>query len=154
LAYQGNYDGFRVIDIARPKRPKVLADDRCGAGQGDVSVWKTLLVRSVDYPMTERSCAGVRSPEPAKPGQFEGIQIFDVSHPPKPRLIKAVDTDCGSHTNTLIPDPAHGRVIVYVLSYFLLAGPKCGDDREENPLHAKFSVVSVPLAHPEEAAVV
>ena len=154
IAYQGNYNGFRVIDISRPDRPSVLADVDCGSGQGDVTVWQNILVRSVDYPMTERSCAGERSPDPTLPGQFEGVQIFDVSDPRHPQLTKLVDTDCGSHTNTLIPDPAHGRVLIYVLSYFLLPGPKCGDGREANPLHAKFSIVSVPLTHPQDAAVV
>ena len=153
-AYQGNYNGFRVIDISRPGRPQVLADVDCGSGQGDVTVWGNVLVRSVDYPMTERSCAGERSPDPTIPGQFEGVQIFNVSNPRSPQLVKLVDTDCGSHTNTLIPDLAHGRVLIYVLSYFLLPGPTCGDGREANPLHAKFSIVSVPLAHPQDAAVV
>ena len=153
-AYQGNYNGFRVIDISEPEQPTVLADVDCGSGQGDVTVWQNILVRSVDYPMTERSCAGERSPDPTRPGQFEGVQIFDVSNPHSPQLVKLVDTDCGSHTNTLIPDPAHGRVLIYVLSYFLLPGPKCGDGREVNPLHAKFSIVSVPLTHPQDAAVV
>jgi hypothetical protein len=153
-AYQGNYNGFRVIDISELEQPTVLADVDCGSGQGDVTVWQNILVRSVDYPMTERSCAGERSPDPTKPGQFEGVQIFDVSNPRSPQLVKLVDTDCGSHTNTLIPDPAHGRVLIYVLSYFLLPGPTCGDGREANPLHAKFSIVSVPLTHPQDAAVV
>jgi hypothetical protein len=153
-AYQGNYNGFRVIDISEPEQPNVLADVDCGSGQGDVTVWQNILVRSVDYPMTERSCAGERSPDPTKPGQFEGVQIFDVSNPHSPQLVKLVDTDCGSHTNTLIPDPAHGRLLIYVLSYFLLPGPNCGDGREANPLHAKFSIVSVPLTHPQDAAVV
>ena len=154
LAYQGNYNGFRVLDIADPNHPSVLADVDCGSGQGDVTVWGNVLVRSVDYPMTERSCAGERSPDPTIPGQFEGVQVFDVSNPRSPQLVKLVDTDCGSHTNTLIPDLAHGRVLIYVLSYFLLPGPTCGDGREANPLHAKFSIVSVPLAHPQDAAVV
>jgi hypothetical protein len=154
IAYQGNYNGFRVIDISKPDRPRVLADVDCGSGQGDVTVWQHILVRSVDYPMTERSCAGERSPDPTLPGQFEGVQIFDVSDPHDPQLTKLVDTDCGSHTNTLIPDPAHGRLLIYVLSYFLLPGPKCGDDREANPLHAKFSIISVPLTHPQDATVV
>src|SRR5262245_34088142 len=105
LAYQGNYNGFRVIDIAEPEAPKVLADVDCGSGQGDVTVWGNILVRSVDYPMTERSCAGERSPNPTTSGLFEGVQIFNVANPAVSQLVKLVDTDCGSHTNTLIPDP-------------------------------------------------
>src|SRR6266540_2751759 len=33
VAYQGNYNGFRVIDISQPGRPQVLADVDCGSGQ-------------------------------------------------------------------------------------------------------------------------
>jgi len=154
LAFHGSYAGFRVIDISDPEAPAVLADVRCGSGQGDVTVWQNVLVRSVDYPMTERSCNGVRSPNPTLPGQFEGVEVFDISNPASPQLVKLVDTDCGSHTNTLIPDLANGRVLIYVLSYYLLPGPTCGNGREANPLHAKFSIVSVPLAHPENAAVI
>ena len=122
LAYHGSYDGFRVIDISKPTAPSVLADVHCAAGQGDVTVWKNILVRSVDYPVTQRSCKGQRADDPTVAGQFEGLQIFDVSKPRHPRLVKLVDTDCGSHTNTLVPDTAHGRVLIYVLSYALLPG--------------------------------
>ena len=38
LAYQGNYNGFRVLDISDPNHPSVLADVDCGSGQGDVTV--------------------------------------------------------------------------------------------------------------------
>src|SRR5437867_3328111 len=31
LAYQGNYNGFRVIDISDPAAPAVLADVDCGS---------------------------------------------------------------------------------------------------------------------------
>ena len=154
LAYQGSYDGFRIIDITKPAAPSLLADVHCGAGQGDVTVWKNILVRSVDYPVTQRSCKGRRSDDPTIAGLFEGLQIFDVAKPRRTRLVKLVDTDCGSHTNTLVPDTAHGRVLIYVLSYALLPGPHCGGQREANPLHAKISIVSVPLAHPANAAIV
>ena len=33
LAYQGNYNGFRVIDISEPEQPSVLADVDCGSGR-------------------------------------------------------------------------------------------------------------------------
>src|SRR6266567_5908756 len=32
-AYQGNYNGFRVIDISEPEQPSVLADVDCGSGR-------------------------------------------------------------------------------------------------------------------------
>ena len=37
LAYAGNYDGFRILDIAK-KQPQVIADVKCRGPQNDVSV--------------------------------------------------------------------------------------------------------------------
>src|SRR5918995_4644827 len=46
-AYQGNYDGFRIIDISSPANPRELIDYRdCAGNQGDVIIWGTILVRS------------------------------------------------------------------------------------------------------------
>jgi hypothetical protein len=154
VAYEGNYDGFRVIDISKPAAPVVLADVHCRGPQNDVSVWKTLLFVSVDRPQTSAGCDSVDAPFETDPAAFEGIRIFDVADPRNPRLVAAVPTDCGSHTNTLVPELAHGRVLLYVSSYALKAGPHCGAGREDNPLHGKFSIVAVPLAAPETAAVI
>jgi hypothetical protein len=82
-----------------------------------------------------------------------------VSDPRNPHLIKGVDTDCGSHTHTLVPDLPNNRLLVYVSSYPLRAGPVCGPhtsgrDGEENALHEQISVVEIPLANPAGAQVI
>ena len=46
IAYQGNYNGFRVIDISAPGNPKLIASTECNGDQGDVVVWDNILVRS------------------------------------------------------------------------------------------------------------
>jgi len=156
LAFAGRTGGFRIIDIADPEAPQVLADVACSGSQGDVSVWNGLLFVSVDTPQTSsdpawpQTCAGSTPTTASNPTAWEGIRIFDVSDPTDPQFVRAVATDCGSHTNTLVPDPANGTAHVYVSSYALTTGslgPNCQQD------HNKISIVHVPLANPTTATV-
>ncbi len=162
-AYVGNYSGFRIYDISNPAAPQRLVDFVCtsvpgGAGQGDVSVWqaggRVLLFRSVDTPQTKPECDRA----PASFG-WEGIDIFDVTNPAAPVRITGVATDCGSHTHTLVPDEANGRVLLYISSYPLSGltpaptqfGTTCERDGEG---HDKISIVEVPLNAPQNARVI
>ncbi|HVL97993.1 MAG TPA: hypothetical protein VM324_01725 [Egibacteraceae bacterium] len=156
LAYAGNYQGFRVINIASPANPKVITDFRCNGAQSDVSVYGGLLFQSVDAPQSHGGCdstgVGITA---ATPGMFEGVRIFDVSNPRRPVHLASVPTDCGSHTHTLYPDPANGRVLVYVSSYPLgnaAQGPNCVR-AEDGGGHGFVSVINVPLANPTQATV-
>jgi hypothetical protein len=178
--YAGHYNGFRIIDISDPANPIKMGDVECRGGQGDPSVWDNrLLIMSIDTPQlddndpaTPRGACTVDAPPtnaagdregtetpPAEGAYFEGIRIFDVTNPAAPHLIKGVDTDCGSHTHTIVPDLDNNRLLVYVSSYPLRWGPICGAntsgrDGDVNPLHNQISVVEVPLAHPEDASVI
>jgi hypothetical protein len=164
LAYAGTYTGFRIYDFTNPAAPQRLVDFACagttgGASQGDVSVWRsggrTLLFRSVDTPQSKPECDRVAQ----SPG-WEGIDIFDVSNPSAPVWVKGVATDCGSHTHTLVPDTANGRVLLYVSSYPASAvtstptayGNTC--ERTTGTGHDKISIVEVPLAAPQNASVI
>ncbi len=40
LAFNGNYDGFRIIDIFDPARPEEIVHQRCEGNQGDIVVWE------------------------------------------------------------------------------------------------------------------
>ena len=119
LAFAGHYEGFQIIDVANPRKPKQIADFACPGSQHDVSVWQNLLFVSVEAPRSSPACDSVAQ----SPG-FEGIRIFDVSNPRSPVLVAGVPTDCGSHTHTLVPDPRHGRVLLYVASYTASVIPK------------------------------
>lgn len=154
LTYAGNYEGFRVIDTADPEDPVVLTDFRCNGAQGDVSVYRGLLFQSVDAPQSNGGCAST-AVTAATPGMFEGVRIFDVSDPLAPVLLTSVPTDCGSHTNTLVPDPDNDRVFVYVSSYPLggrALGPNCVR-AEDGGGHNKISIIEVPLDAPTTASV-
>jgi hypothetical protein len=139
-AYAGDYGGFRVIDISDPEHPWVVSDVACNGAQGDVSVYGNLLFQSVDVPQTtDDDCASADAPFNA-PTEFEGVRIFDVSNPASPQLIDFVTTPCGSHTNTLVPDPSQRRVLVYVSSY----GPACTTPQG----FGWISIIEVSLANP------
>ena len=153
-AVQGNYNGIQITDISEPEAPVVVSQLLCPGSQNDVSVWRNLIFASVDSSRSSAECVDAAgNPNVAQSARlaesWEGIRIFDWSDPANPRQVGAVETDCGSHTHTLLPDDAAGRALLYVSSYSPNATfPDC------QPPHDKISVVSVPLAAPQLAAVV
>lgn len=147
-AIVGNYDGFVIYDIRTPAKPRIVSQVYCPGGQGDVSVYGDLLFVSTDYPRSNDTCTS--SPTSASdPDAWEGIKIFDISDLSEPRYVAAVQTKCGSHTHTLVPDRAGKAVYLYVSSYGpSQAFPNC------QPPHDKISIVKVPLDRPSSASVV
>jgi LVIVD repeat len=175
-AYVGNYDGFRIFDISDPSNLQLLSDTKCRANQGDLSVFKAsdgreIMLQSIDRPVTVPDCSAVDTPTtmedehgvPAVRARFgfEGLRMFDVSDPRNPKLLRFYRTECGSHTHTLVPDNKNGEVHAYVPSYPLLSQITPQIDRPQSdalgltcdPPHSKISIVSIPLADPEEGVV-
>jgi len=142
-AYQGSYEGFRIIDITEPDNPREITNfTDCVAGttngnQGDVIVWENVLVRSWNSPAGSggRFCGGVFTPQ----GE-EGVHIFDVSDPLNPVGLAFVATPCGSHTATGVPDTANGRLLVYNSSSSGATGCRGLD------------IIEVPLSNPAGAS--
>jgi hypothetical protein len=165
LVAQGNYDGFRLVDVSNPANPVEVAVVECRGNQGDLSFYEAkdrlLLIQSIDVPQTSSDCATARD-QPVAPGihpitglpgnffvpGFEGLRIFDVTNPEAPVHIASVPTACGSHTHTTIPDERDQQGVVYVSSYPIGAsvtpgnadfgGPRCVQP------HAKISIVTIP----------
>ncbi len=92
-AYQGTYNGFRIIDITDPDDPQEhITYEGCEGNQGDVMIWDTLLIRSwnspapADNPETPEDesvdCGGEDVP-----AGFEGLHLFNVSDPANPELM-------------------------------------------------------------------
>lgn len=75
------------------------------------------------------------------------MKIFDISDKANPKYVAAVETACGSHTHTLVPE--RKNVYIYVSSYSPSATfPDC------QPPHDGISIIKVPRKAPEKAAVV
>jgi hypothetical protein len=95
-AFQGNYNGFRVLDISSPASPTLIAQPECNGDQGDLVVWDHILIRSWNTKRsTERTCG-----DTVVPAGFEGIHVWDISNPANPVVVEALELPCGSHTLT------------------------------------------------------
>jgi hypothetical protein len=118
LAFNGNYDGFRIVDISDPDDPQLISWTHCNGDQGDIVVWENILVRSWNAAKTvARDCDGQ-----TVPAGFEGVHIFDISNLEDPELVGEVELSsrpeadafgCGSHTATAVPDLENDRLIIY-----------------------------------------
>lgn len=145
-AYSGNYDGFTIYDISNPRAPKTVSQVLCPGGQNDISVSGDLLILSTDSSRSDNSCSSTSQSATIKES-WEGIKIFDISDKRNPKYVAAVETACGSHTNTIVPD--RRNVYVYVSSYFPSARfPDC------QPPHDGISIVKVPRKAPEQSKLV
>src|SRR5262249_46841216 len=160
--FMGSFHGFNTYDIERPAKPKLAASIVCPGGQGDVSIHGTLLFMSVEQTRGRLDCGtqGVATPISAE--RFRGVRIFDITELSKPKQVAAVQTCRGSHTHTLVTDPSDkANIYVYGSGTSSVRSPEeladCSNLKpEEDPNTALFSidVIKVPLAHPEQAAIV
>ncbi|HEX6207437.1 MAG TPA: hypothetical protein VF058_03675, partial [Actinomycetota bacterium] len=133
-AFQGTWLGFNIRDISAPGNPKQVSHTVCAGDQGDVVVWDDVLVRSWNSPASgSQQCDG--QPVPAG---FEGLHVFDISDLSDPVLVASVETECGSHTASGVPDVANERLLIYNSSS---SGACPGID-----------IVEVPLDAPQDAA--
>ena len=152
-AYVGNYNGFTIYDISKPSRPREIVQVVCPGSQNDISVSGDLLFLGTDSSRSDDSCASGGQTAATK-ASWEGIKIFDISDEASPEYIKSVETDCGSHTQTLVPaskrkGKGSGDLYLYVSSYGPdKAFPDC------RPKHDKISIVKVPAEDPTKASVV
>jgi hypothetical protein len=158
-AVQGTYGGFRLIDISAPANPKEIVDwDDCASGtsttgnQGDVIIWEDLIIRSWNSPTPAGGshCGDF----PMAEGE-EGVHIIDISNPTEPDVIGFVDLLCGSHTETLVPDLANNRLLVYSNSSAgtFLGGGAPPDPHQPDSCRG-FDIVEVPLDDPASASFV
>ncbi|WP_299537227.1 LVIVD repeat-containing protein [uncultured Streptomyces sp.] len=145
-AFSGNYDGFRIFDISNPRKPKTVAQVLCPGSQNDISVSGNLLFLSTDSSRSDNSCSSTTQPATEK-SSWEGMKIFDISDKRNPEYVAAVETACGSHTHTIVPEGKN--VYIYVSSYSPNETfPDC------QPPHDGISIIKVPRKAPEQARIV
>ncbi len=150
-AFQGNYNGVTIYDLTDPAKPTVANVIECVGPQNDVTIYKNFLVLSIDSSRSNNTCASTGQSATIKES-WEGIRIYNIADPYKPELVTTVETKCGSHTNTLVPDPANDRGLIYVSSY----GPDIVKDSfpDCRVPHDLISIVEIRDAAPAEAKVV
>src|ERR687891_2884588 len=171
----GPRGGVRIFNIPDPASPSLVRDFACDGAQNDPILWDRngngvpdLLLLAVDTTMANPNCGAPRVPG-GTPTGWEGVRVFTMSDDPANpfQTITPVDmqyADCGAHTITawtgFAEDETNPRLIVYISSYPLGAGPTCGDtefantanpydeDPPTGPLHGVIQVIEVPLNNP------
>ncbi|MBA3269355.1 MAG: hypothetical protein H0T71_02510 [Acidobacteria bacterium] len=160
--FMGNFAGFNSYDIENTRKPRLVTSVACPGGQGDLSVFGNLLFMSVEQTRGRVDCGLQGVNDPVSKERFRGVRIFDITDISKPRQVAAVQTCRGSHTHTLVTartDKAH--VYVYgsgtggVRAGEELEGCTGGDPKDDqNTALFSIDVIKVPLANPEQAAIV
>ena len=140
-AYQGSFEGFRILNVRNPVNPQEIInyeDCKHPSGQGDVIIYGDVLTRSWDSAsQTGMPPGGWPCGDTVVPPGTQGLHVFDLSDPTAPRVAAYIELPCGSHTATGVPDPRNNRLIVY-------STPSDGNCDW-------FDVISIPLDDPDAA---
>jgi hypothetical protein len=156
-AVVGSFNGFQIYDISDPASPEAVTAVVCPGGQGDPTIFGDLLFISVEESRARVDCGG----NPQVGERFQGVRIFDISDLTNPVQVAAVQACRGSHTHTVVTDPNDpANIYVYVSG---TAGvrppatmPGCNNNPPdgENPSRWRIDIIKVPLAAPQDAAIV
>ncbi|MEJ7875329.1 MAG: hypothetical protein WKF62_01610, partial [Solirubrobacterales bacterium] len=156
LAFQGRkiiagtYQGLGIYK--RKKRSiKQISFYRCPAAQGDVVVSGDYAFVSIDSrgsnELESRRCNNTPTDKSGSSVGKEGLRVVDISNKRKPRQVGFIETECGSHTQTLVPGAQ--RSYIYVQSYPL--SPTDTECTEADHPEGEISVISFPTDHPPRA---
>jgi hypothetical protein len=161
-AIQGSFNGYQVWDISNPSQPVLKEGYVCPASQSDVSTYKNLLFVSGEDLSARIDCAPGGVKDTVSRDRLRGIRIFDISDITNPRNVGNVQTCRGSHTHSLLVDPKDpDNVYVYISGSAGVRSPSelpgcvnLAPDKDPNSALFRIEVIKVPLAHPEQAAIV
>jgi len=159
---QGNYDGYQVWDISNPGHPTLKKSYYCPASQSDVSVFRNLLFVSGEGTSGRLDCSGAGVHDSVSHDRLRGIRIFDISDISSPKYLANVQTCRGSHTHTVVIDPNDStNVYVYISGSAPVRSPtelpgcvRQSPDSNPNSSLFRIEVIKVPVAAPEQAAIV
>jgi hypothetical protein len=161
-AIQGNYNGWQIWDISNPAAPRLETGYICPASQSDVSVYKNLLFISGEGLSGRIDCGTEGVKDTVSTERLRGLRIFDISDIAHPKNVGNVQTCRGSHTHTVLVDPKDAEnVYVYISGSSRVRSPNelpgcvnAAPDEDPNSAHFRIEVIKVPVAHPEQAAIV
>jgi hypothetical protein len=161
-AIQGSYNGYQVWEISNLSKPVLKTAYFCPASQSDVSTYKNLLFVSGEGNGGRIDCSAEGVKDTVSKVRLRGIRIFDISDISNPKYIANVQTCRGSHTHSVLVDPKDpNNVYVYVSGSAGVRSPSelpgcVNAPPKDDPNSALFriEVIKVPLADPEQAAIV
>ncbi|MFL5401754.1 MAG: LVIVD repeat-containing protein [Gemmatimonadales bacterium] len=159
-AIQGSFHGYQVWDISRPARPRLETAYVCPGSQSDVSTYKNLLFVSGENLSARLDCGVEGVEDTVSAERLRGIRIYDISDIAHPKNVGNVQTCRGSHTHTLLVDPKdRGNVYVYISGQAPVRSPNelagcVMAPNDPNSALFRIEVIKVPLAHPDQAAIV
>ena len=161
-AIQGSYNGYQIWNISNPGAPTLAEAYFCPASQSDVSVYKNLLFVSAEAASARLDCAAGGVRDTVSKERLRGLRMFDISDLSHPKYVGNVQTCRGSHTHTLLVDPNdRDNVYVYISGSSTPRSPselpgcsKLSPEEDPNSPLFRIEVIKVPLAHPEQAAIV
>ena len=159
---QGSFSGYQVWDISNPRQPVLKTAYFCPASQSDVSVYRNLLFVSGEDLSARIDCGAQGVKDTVSKDRLRGIRIFDISDISNPKNVGNVQTCRGSHTHSLLVDPKDpDNVYVYISGSAGVRSPNelagcvnLSPDKDPNSALFRIEVIKVPLAHPEQAAIV
>ncbi len=160
--FQGSFSGYQVWDISNPRQPVLKTAYVCPASQSDVSVYRNLLFVSGEDLAARIDCGTQGVKDTVSKDRLRGIRIFDISDINNPKNVGNVQTCRGSHTHSLLVDPKDpNNVYVYISGSGGVRSPSelagcvnLSPDKDPNSALFRIEVIKVPLAHPEQAAIV
>ncbi len=161
-AIQGNYNGIQIWDLSDPAAPELVTEYVCPASQSDVSVYGDLMFVSGEGLGGRLDCGTQGVDQAVSMDRLRGIRIFDISDIRNPEYVSNVQTCRGSHTHSVLKDPDDDEnVYVYVSGSAPVRPeeevPGCvsaSPDEDPNSALFRIEVIKVPLANPEQAAIV
>ncbi|MEP6691744.1 MAG: hypothetical protein ABJD07_11355, partial [Gemmatimonadaceae bacterium] len=159
---QGSYNGYQIWDISNPSQPALKVANFCPASQSDVSSYKNLLFVSAEGNTGRIDCGDQGVKDTVSAERIRGVRIFDISDIAHPKNVANIQTCRGSHTHTVLVDPKDKEnIYVYVSGSAPIRSPselpgcvKATPDKDPNSALFRIEVIKVPLAHPEQAAIV
>jgi hypothetical protein len=160
--FQGSFNGYQVWDISNPRQPTLRTAYFCPASQSDVSVYRNLLVVSGEDLRARIDCGAEGVKDTVSKLRLRGVRIFDITDIGNPKNVANVQTCRGSHTHSLLVDPKDpDNIYIYISGSSGVRSPNelpgcvnLAPDKDPNSALFRIEVIKVPLAHPEQAAIV
>ena len=160
--FQGSFSGYQVWDITNPRQPVLKTAYFCPGSQSDVSTYRNLLFVSGEDLGARLDCGAQGVKDTVSKDRLRGIRIFDISDINNPKNVGNVQTCRGSHTHSVLVDPDDpANVYVYISGSSGVRSPNelpgCSNlspDKDPNSALFRIEVIKVPVANPEQAAIV